>query len=272
MNSLITREHNGAAFTFREDGYFNMTKAAQHFGKRLEDFWKMNETREYSCIIIEDLYSNHAISRELSADARAALHWYSVGRVSLMTHKEAAALRAPLVETSKGHGGGTWAHPKLAVFFARWLKPAFGYWCDKVIADILYGRSVVVPAHQVQEPAPSANLTEQMREEIMRMIEQEVAPLREASATIAQLASPVIERAPKPQEEMVTVRDWLRKVGAGDVGRRMAANIGYDVAAYCRQNDLPIIKGISGVTPNRYSVSTINTVVRSGPYSFLAQQ
>lgn len=48
MNSLITREHNGAAFTFREDGYFNMTKAAKHFGKRMDNFFANEETRAYA--------------------------------------------------------------------------------------------------------------------------------------------------------------------------------------------------------------------------------
>lgn len=28
MGALITKEYNGLSFTFREDGYFNMTKAA----------------------------------------------------------------------------------------------------------------------------------------------------------------------------------------------------------------------------------------------------
>ena len=33
MTQLITREYLGQAYTFRQDGYFNMTKAAQHFRK-----------------------------------------------------------------------------------------------------------------------------------------------------------------------------------------------------------------------------------------------
>jgi len=28
------------AFQFREDGYFNMTKAAKHFSKEMDDFWR----------------------------------------------------------------------------------------------------------------------------------------------------------------------------------------------------------------------------------------
>jgi len=43
------------------------------------------------------------------------------------------------VETSRGRYGGTWAHPKLAVIFARWLDVKFSVWCDTVISDILSG-------------------------------------------------------------------------------------------------------------------------------------
>jgi hypothetical protein len=32
---------------FREDGYFNMTKAANHFGKQLSNFWLSSETKAY---------------------------------------------------------------------------------------------------------------------------------------------------------------------------------------------------------------------------------
>jgi hypothetical protein len=94
--ALITGEHyasragTGHVFTFRGDGWFNMTKAAHAFGKDSRKFFASQETREYL---------------------------------------EALALNVPktaqLVEASRGRNGGTWAHPKLAVFFARcWVPPA----------------------------------------------------------------------------------------------------------------------------------------------------
>ena len=36
---------------------------------------------------------------------------------------------------------GTWAHPKLAIFFARWLDVRFAVWCDAMIEDILKGNA-----------------------------------------------------------------------------------------------------------------------------------
>lgn len=105
-SALITRDFNGLAFSFRPDGWFNMTKAAAHFGKTLENFMRSPETLEY----IEAL-SNSVKNTEIK-------------------------------EARKGRYGGTWAHPKLAVFFARWLDVRFAVWCDAAIEDILKGAAV----------------------------------------------------------------------------------------------------------------------------------
>lgn len=116
--SLITRDYNGLAFTFREDGWFNMTKAANHFGKQLQNFWNSPETVEYRDALAKTLNSNE------------------------------------LVEARPGRYGGTWGHPKLAVFFARWLDVRFAVWCDAMIEDILKGKAEVV----ITKPQESAVL------------------------------------------------------------------------------------------------------------------
>lgn len=100
MSNVITREFKGQMFTFREDGYFNMTEAAKNFGKEAKEFLRLPSTIEYM--------------REME----------NVG----FSH---------LFEVIRGRTGGTWGHPKLAVFFARWLSPAFAVFCDAVIDDIL---------------------------------------------------------------------------------------------------------------------------------------
>jgi len=114
MNTLlIDKEHNGAVFTFREDGWFNMTKAAKAFGKQLQNFWNSPVTDEY----------------------RAALYFQRTGNTldSNVDYQDHTSVR----------GVGTWAHPKLAVFFARWLDVKFSVWCDAVIDDILKGNAEV---------------------------------------------------------------------------------------------------------------------------------
>lgn len=111
--AIITKTYNdNTVLTFRNDGWFNMTKAAKAFGKTLENFMRSPSTLEY----IEALSVN-------------------------FTGKE-------LVEIKRGNGQlpqvGTWAHPELAVFFARWLDTKFAVWCDAVIDDILRGKAEVV--------------------------------------------------------------------------------------------------------------------------------
>ncbi len=56
------------------------------------------------------------------------------------------------MQTQAGRTGGTWGHPKLTVFFARWLDMGFSVWCDSVIEDILRGRATPV---YTQEPRPA---------------------------------------------------------------------------------------------------------------------
>lgn len=82
-----------------------MTKAAQHFGKRTQHFFDNEEALLYM--------------RELAAANNR--------------------LSGDLIEAQRGRYGGTWAHPKLAVSFARWLDVRFSVWCDAVIEDILKG-------------------------------------------------------------------------------------------------------------------------------------
>lgn len=71
-----------------------MTHAAKAFGKDVRDFLYAPSTQEY-----EEALSNCGNFPQLK-------------------------------ESRPGRYGGTWAHPKLAVFFARWLDVRFAVWCD----------------------------------------------------------------------------------------------------------------------------------------------
>lgn len=121
-------EYEQCSFQFREDGYFNMTKAAKHFGKHLDDFWRNDGTKEYVVALANSLGFN-------SRDFRT--------------------LRDSVIEARHGrYHGGTWGHPRLAVFFARWLDVKFAVWCDMVIDDLLQSRAEI----QITKPEESAVL------------------------------------------------------------------------------------------------------------------
>lgn len=127
--AVIEKEFNGAVYKFREDGYFNMTHAAKVYGKDIQVFMRREDSIEY----IEAL--------------RRAVSETDLQIVDIIPGNRYVPER------------GTWAHPKLAVFFARWLDVKFAVFCDMVIDDLINGHAHVVvtaPEKAVAHMLPQA--------------------------------------------------------------------------------------------------------------------
>lgn len=155
-HALITKTHNGIGFTFREDGWFNMTKAAKAFDKNLSHFWTSPDTGEY----VESL-------QEFQGDKTKSVF---------------TAVR----------GVGTWAHPKLAVFFARWLDVKFAVWCDAVIDDILKGHA------QVTVTAPEKSSLLDLPPEFYKTFETLVTEFHQVKAKLEALEANQRKTIKKP--------------------------------------------------------------------------
>ena len=117
LRYTLTKDFNGLPIVFREDGYINMTKAAKHFGKKLSDLWRSPDTKEYLKVLSQ--------------------------------LPQFAGIK--LVISSRGRYGETWVHPKMAVFFARWLDVRFAVWCDLMIDNILKGHIQTTVVVETQE-------------------------------------------------------------------------------------------------------------------------
>ncbi|OQS44840.1 hypothetical protein B0T39_00915 [Chromobacterium haemolyticum] len=134
---VLAKSFNGTAFEFREDGYFNMTKAAKAYGKQLDEFWRYEKVQAYVT----------ALGKALGFNSR-----------------EFTGFKKDLTEAKKGrYHSGTWAHPKLAVFFARWLDVEFAVWCDMVIDSLLRGQTTIniqvdTPAEVLRVPETAGTL------------------------------------------------------------------------------------------------------------------
>lgn len=116
----ITKDFNGLAIIFREDGYISATSVSKAMKKRLDPFWLNHETKEY----IQELSKITGIPVNI------------------------------LVVAKRGRNGGTFLHPKMAVRLARWLSIPFEVWCDMEIDNILRGNiqtTVVVPTKEALE-------------------------------------------------------------------------------------------------------------------------
>ena len=177
--ALIEREYEGFTFMFREDGYFNMTRADQHFGKRMDHFLMTEQTSQYIAELEQALSNQYPQKGGLVMEAKRG------GKIGEM---------------------GTWAHPKLAVFFARWLDVKFAVWCDMMIDDILNKNAEVTltkPEESMVAKLPMSFLD--TARSLVAALEKE----EEMKAKIAELKTTINEQ----QEDVVFVQKYVEAEG-----------------------------------------------------------
>jgi hypothetical protein len=98
---------NGILVLSREDGYINATQMCKAGGKRLDNWLRLDHTKEFI-----SKYSNSLISEEVK-----------------------------IVDTIQGKNGGTWIHPDLAVQLAQWISIDFAIQVSRWVRELaLTGR------------------------------------------------------------------------------------------------------------------------------------
>lgn len=128
-NRLKTLDFNGTGIVFTADGWINATASARAFGKDgLDNFMRHPTYLEYAQVVAE---SNSVKITDLK-------------------------------NATRGRNGSTFLHPELAVVFARWISPAFAYWCDKQVAALIRqaqqtpGRNAELRARRMERLGASA--------------------------------------------------------------------------------------------------------------------
>lgn len=132
--ALIALDYQGFPVSFNEDGWFNATAAAAHYGKQPNAWIEQAETAEYIAALLEVQLPGQPVVKEIQALIQ--------DRIGRSAHNQLLRLvkKSGLVKTrsgAPGTGGGTWLHPKLAVPFARWLDVRFAVWCDLQIDRLI---------------------------------------------------------------------------------------------------------------------------------------
>ncbi len=121
MNNVIPFAYQGQPVSFTADGWLHATKIAERFGKRIDHWLDNAETLDYFRALDEHLTGHDS---------------------EILDTRNSGYVKASRARVDRG--GGTWLHPKLAVFFARWLSAKFAVWCDARIEELLYGAPVAV--------------------------------------------------------------------------------------------------------------------------------
>jgi hypothetical protein len=154
---LIKYNYQDIEVEFTSSAFINATQIAKKFGKKAGDFLKNTSTKDYI----------KALAIDLQADANI------------------------LVSVIKGGDGeqGTFLHPKLGVLFARWLKPEFAIWCDKVIENL------TKPKNETQ-PIKRSNIT--LLKEMVNELEIQAMRLEQVESRVIELEATVNTIEHKP--------------------------------------------------------------------------
>lgn len=156
-SKILKFEFAHQPYSFNLEGWFNATEAAKRFGLEPTFWLNQRDTVEYLAALAEHLDGNSGFLQELNEIKGLDGEGAKSRRLLL-----ALAKRTGYVRVKAGapeNGGGTWFHPKLAVFFARWLSVDFGVWCDLQIDTIIRsgiraeGNANLLPLLLRQEPS-----------------------------------------------------------------------------------------------------------------------
>ena len=104
---IAVAQHKLGSIEFmRSDAYVDLNDIAKPFGKRVDNWIRLQSTT--------------SLLREFSQDP-----CYNGN---------------PPIKTKEGRGGGTFAHPDIAIQFAQWCSPGFALWVSRQIRHLLtYG-------------------------------------------------------------------------------------------------------------------------------------
>ncbi len=120
-SQLITAQFDTMPVFFQPDGFINATAIAKQFDKVPKDFLRTKATQEYI---------------------------KAVGQICLTEQNQLVIIKQGGSEEEQG----TWLHPKLAIFFARWLDARFAVWCDLQIEKILHSNTATDSLYEFLKP------------------------------------------------------------------------------------------------------------------------
>lgn len=142
--SKIVHSFNQAKIEQRvADGYINLNQMANATGKRIDNWLRLKSTKE-----LIDAFDDEVASSDRREQSPALITMTSG------------------IKGKRG-GGGTWAHPDIAVQFAQWCSPAFALQVSRWVREwMTTGRS---PLADIDRVGLRANLKDDSR---LRMTDQ----------------------------------------------------------------------------------------------------
>ena len=113
--------HDKAIQFVRSNRYVRLNEVAELYGKRLDNWLQNKSTQEYlqafkSDPVYRGLEPIIAVKGNFGSDTSNSRDHFKLIPEGVQ---------------------GTWAHPDIAIEFARWCDPVFGLWCNRQIRYLL---------------------------------------------------------------------------------------------------------------------------------------
>ena len=140
-NHVLIEKFQGHQIPIREDGYWNLTAMCKLYGKKVNDFLRLNSTQAFLDEFNYDVsHSESGISPSEQKNEQA------MPSSDLNPHRGNMSWLKPLgveinpIDIVKGGSPqqqGTWGHFELAIKLAAWLNPRFEVWVYRTIAKLM---------------------------------------------------------------------------------------------------------------------------------------
>ena len=126
---MIIHEANGLQIGQRRlDGYINLTQMAKAYGKRVDNWLRLKDTKN----LLKEFEYQEKLNNSDVSDLKPAL----------------------IVKRGK-HEGGTWGHPDIAIQFAQWLNKKFALQVSRWVREwMTTGQNPIPPSQTANNLTP----------------------------------------------------------------------------------------------------------------------
>ncbi|MEM8611753.1 MAG: KilA-N domain-containing protein [Cyanobacteria bacterium P01_H01_bin.105] len=189
MGEVIRHDYNGSPIRQRSDGYACLTDMAKASGKKVAGYLRLKSTKDYL--------------EGLSLD------------VQIPTSK--------LIEIVQGRGDAieqaTWAHPEIAIDFAKWCSVPFRIWANRTLRLLIANKEVQVevePASLELPPAEKAKLAIEIVREAFADLEFGSSAQQSNSLKAGILLSTAQEACPELASSLLPAQKFLAATNTVD--------------------------------------------------------
>jgi hypothetical protein len=124
----------------RSNRYVRLNEMAEVYGKRIDHWLENKSTKEYlTAFRLDPVYRGYEpiIAVRGGNTRNSGERTETPSQSGNRTDPSNSGYRSRLIPEGVQ---GTWAHPDIAIEFARWCDPVFGLWCNRQIRYLLtYG-------------------------------------------------------------------------------------------------------------------------------------